>query len=160
MSSRACHSILVVLALLALGLFARAGETSDSPYTDRGTTDFDTVLQLLNPYGTWSKIDGKWAYTPLDHMAPYTDGRWLYTEYGWYWKGRLPHSWATEHYGYWKRGANKVWSWYPGPIGCRRSSRFAPRTNTSAGAAAKSTTTAISWRRQSIATTSPTSGPS
>ena len=114
MSSRACHSILVVLALLALGLFARAGETSDSPYTDRGTTDFDTVLQLLNPYGTWSKIDGKWAYTPLDHMAPYTDGRWLYSEYGWYWKGRLAHSWATEHYGYWKRGANKVWSWYPG----------------------------------------------
>jgi hypothetical protein len=34
---------------------------------------------------------------------------------GWYWKGRAPHSWATEHYGYWKCGANKVWSWYPGP---------------------------------------------
>jgi hypothetical protein len=22
---------------------------------------------------------------------------------------------VTEHYGYWKRGADKVWSWYPGP---------------------------------------------
>jgi hypothetical protein len=71
---------------------------------------------LLNPYGAWSKIDGVWAYTPLDHEAPYTDGRWIYTEYGWYWKGALPHSWATEHYGYWKRGADQVWSWYPGPF--------------------------------------------
>ena len=85
-------------------------------YTDRGTIDFDKALQLLNPYGTWSKIDEKWAYTPLDHEAPYTDGRWLYTEYGWYWKGNQRHSWITEHYGYWKRGEDKVWSWYPGPV--------------------------------------------
>lgn len=84
-------------------------------YVDRGKTDFDNVLQLLNPYGTWSKIDGQWAYTPLDHGAPYTNGRWIYTEYGWYWQGALPHSWETEHYGYWKRGADKIWSWYPGP---------------------------------------------
>jgi hypothetical protein len=112
---RALHPLLIVLALLGVGLFARAGETSDTPYTDRGKTDFDTVLRLLNPYGTWSKVDGKWAYTPLDRKAPYTEGRWMYTEYGWYWKGRLPHSWATEHYGYWKRGADKAWSWYPGP---------------------------------------------
>jgi hypothetical protein len=100
-------------ALLGLGATCRAGITS---YTDRGKTDFDTFLQLLNPYGAWSRIDGAWAYTPLDHEAPYTDGRWVYTEYGWYWKGALPHSWATEHYGYWKRGADRVWSWYPGPF--------------------------------------------
>jgi hypothetical protein len=106
------RSALFCLALLGLGMTSRGGMTS---FTDRGTTDFDTVLQLLNPYGAWSKIDGKWAFTPRDHLAPYTDGRWIYTEYGWYWKGLLPHSWATEHYGYWKRDAAKVWSWYPGP---------------------------------------------
>jgi hypothetical protein len=102
------------LALFSLGALARGGMTADYRYTQRGQTDFDTVLQLLNPYGTWSKIDDKWAFTPRDHLAPYTDGRWIYTEYGWYWKGRLPHSWATEHYGYWKCGDDKVWSWYPG----------------------------------------------
>jgi hypothetical protein len=106
---------LFCLALLGLETISRAGMTADTPYTDRGKTDFDTVLPLLNPYGSWSKIDGKWAFTPRDHIAPYTDGRWLYTEYGWYWKGSLPDSWVTEHYGYWKRDANKVWSWYPGP---------------------------------------------
>jgi hypothetical protein len=120
MSSRAfCFALfcfaLFCLALLGLGTISRAGMTADTPYTDRGKADFDTALQLLNPYGAWSKIDGKWAFTPRDHLAPYTDGRWIYTEYGWYWKGNLPHSWVTEHYGYWKRDANKIWSWYPGP---------------------------------------------
>ena len=108
--------LLIALAVaFPLGPVARAGMTADTPYTTRGTTDFDTALQLINPYGLWSKIGDKWAFTPTDHLAPYTDGRWIYTEYGWYWKGARPHSWLTEHYGYWKRSAAKVWSWYPGP---------------------------------------------
>jgi len=109
-----CFALLAILALA--GNVVHAALNEDTRYTEKGQTDFDTFLQLLNPYGTWSKIDGQWAYTPLDHLPPYTSGRWLYTEYGWMWKGSLPHSWATEHYGYWKRGANKVWSWYPGPF--------------------------------------------
>ena len=92
-----------------------AGMSTDTPFTSRGQTDFDTALQLLNPYGKWAKVGDKWAFTPTDHLVPYTHGRWVYTEYGWYWKGTAPHSWATEHYGYWKRGADKVWAWYPGP---------------------------------------------
>jgi len=114
MSSRALF--LLVVALLGFTAIAgHAGMTADTVYTDRGQTDFDTVLQLLNPYGTWTKVDDKWAYLPTDHLAPYTEGRWLYTEYGWYWQGRRPHSWATEHYGYWKCNADKLWLWYPGP---------------------------------------------
>src|SRR5271156_6678864 len=91
------------LILLFSAMPSQGGMTS---YTDRGKTDFDTALQILNPYGTWSKINELWAYTPLDRQAPYTHGRWIYTEYGWYWKGALPHSWLTEHYGYWRRGAD------------------------------------------------------
>ena len=107
---------LLILLCLAFGAtsLARAGMNADTPYTERGKTDFDTAMQLLNPYGTWAKINGKWAFTPRDHLVPYTDGRWIYTEFGWYWKGRAPHSWITEHYGFWKRGGDKVWSWYPG----------------------------------------------
>ena len=104
--------LVLVLFLLSGGMGARGGISN---YTDRGKIDFDTAMELLNPYGTWVKIDGLWAYTPLNHAKPYTNGRWIYTEYGWCWKGNEPHSWATEHYGYWKRGANKVWSWYPTP---------------------------------------------
>lgn len=102
--------------VLFLGGVSYAGMNGATNYTERGKADFDTVLQILNPYGTWAKVGDVWAFTPLDHEAPYTNGRWIYTEYGWYWKGNRPHSWATEHYGYWKRGADKVWSWYPGPF--------------------------------------------
>jgi len=115
MSFRIASIALIGSLLLSLAPISQAGLTADTPYTDRGQTDFDTALQLLNPYGAWSKIEGKWAFTPRDHLAPYTSGRWLYTEFGWYWKGTQPHSWLTEHYGYWKRSPNKVWSWYPGP---------------------------------------------
>jgi hypothetical protein len=112
MSSLFLRAAYLFLAGLVLGTAAQAGITE---FTDPGKTDFDTALQILNPYGTWAKSDGVWAYTPTDHFAPYTDGRWIYTEYGWYWKGNRPYSWATDHYGFWKRGADKVWAWYPGP---------------------------------------------
>jgi hypothetical protein len=107
--------LIVALGVFAAGDFARAGTNANSIYTDRGKTDFDTFLKLLEPYGKWTKIDGKWAFTPNDHAEPYRNGRWIYTEFGWYWRGNTAHSWATEHYGFWKRGADKVWSWYPGP---------------------------------------------
>jgi hypothetical protein len=104
-------AFLLLILLLGCGIRAHAGIAS---YTDRGKIDFDTAMQLLNPYGTWAQVDGRWAYTPLDHQTPYTRGRWLYTEYGWYWKGDQPISWVTEHYGFWKRGDDHLWAWYPG----------------------------------------------
>jgi len=126
---------LIAVALIAATANVTAGMTS---YTDRGKTDFDTALQVLNPYGTWSKIDGLWAYTPSDHHHPYTNGRWIYTEYGWYWKGNTADSWATEHYGYWKCGENKVWSWYPGAY-------WLPQT-----VEIRATTTHIGWRSAAV----------
>jgi hypothetical protein len=107
---------LLLLLPLASGLLFAPARAGIAEYSDRGKTDFDNAVQALNPYGTWSKVDGLWAYTPLDHQAPYTHGRWLYTDFGWYWAGSLPYSWVTEHYGYWKRGADKIWAWYPGPF--------------------------------------------
>ncbi len=132
----AFRSSFVAVALLLTAVVAQGGITS---FTDRGKTDFDTALQLLNGYGTWSKIDDHWAYTPLDHHAPYTNGRWIYTEYGWYWKGSLPDSWATEHYGYWKRGADQVWSRYHGPL-------WLPTTEE-----IRTTSPPIGWRSAEIA---------
>jgi len=109
---RLFRSTLFALLAVALATAARAGL---APFTDPGKIDFDTAIELINPYGTWAKVGDKWAFTPLDHAVPYTNGRWLYSEYGWMWKGNAPHSWVTEHYGYWKRGADQVWAWYPGP---------------------------------------------
>ncbi len=127
------RSVLFIL-LAGTGL----GHAGIAPFSDRGKIDFDTAMQLLNPYGTWAKVDGIWAFTPLDHGAPYTNGRWLYTEYGWTWQGTLPHSWLTEHYGYWKRGADRVWAWYPGPT-------WLPET-----VELRAAPTAIGWRSAEV----------
>lgn len=105
---------LTFLALLA-ALLAPVAHAGVAPFTDPGKIDFDQALEQLKPYGTWAKVGEKWAFTPNDHMVPYTNGRWLYSESGWLWQGNSPTSWATEHYGYWKRGADKVWAWFPGP---------------------------------------------
>jgi len=102
-------------AVLLLVLRATGAHGGIAEYTDRGKIDFDKAIDVLKPYGKWSKIDDRWAFTPNDHQTPYTHGRWLYTEYGWNWQGTEPISWVTEHYGFWKRGDDKVWSWYPGP---------------------------------------------
>jgi hypothetical protein len=131
--------LLLTIGMLAMAILAaHAGITAQSIYTERGQTDFDTFLQVLNPYGRWEKIGDRWAYTPSDHAAPYTHGRWLYTDFGWYWKGDAPHSFATEHYGFWKRGANHVWSWFPGAF-------WLPET-----VELRQTSTHIGWRSAEV----------
>ena len=62
---RAC---LLLFLVLAAG-FARAGMNEDTKYTEKGQADFDTFLQILNPYGTW--VEGRRSSGPthrVDHQ--------------------------------------------------------------------------------------------
>jgi hypothetical protein len=89
-----------------------------APYTERGTTDFDTFLNHLNPYGTWQEIQPElWRYYPLAGEAtrPYSQGRWVYSDFGWFWVSARPYGWATDHYGAWIRGPDGRWGWQPDP---------------------------------------------
>lgn len=83
------------------------------PFTERTKTDFDTFLQLLNPYGKWVQQNKVWLYEPLEPCVPMTEGQWVYTDFGWYWLGKRPYSWATDHYGRWLLGEDNVWRWKP-----------------------------------------------
>jgi hypothetical protein len=85
------------------------------PFTERTKTDFDTFLRLLNPYGHWVKQSNVWFYEPFQPYIPLTEGQWIYTDFGWYWNGTRPFSWATDHYGAWKLGQDNVWRWKPDP---------------------------------------------
>lgn len=84
-----------------------------APFSERTKTDFDTFLQLLNPYGKWSKPETVWLYEPFEPYTPMTEGRWIYTDFGWYWQGQRPFSWATDHYGVWLLGRDNIWRWKP-----------------------------------------------
>jgi len=84
----------------------------------RPTVDFDLVVQLLAGQGSWQEhATYRFAFHPKTaEFVPYRLGQWIYTDYGWTWKGGDAASWATDHYGYWTKKESDAWIWVPGAI--------------------------------------------
>jgi len=74
----------------------------------------------LRPYGEWIQVEpGFYAWRPVRVRAgwrPYLNGRWSWTEYGWYWDSYEPFGWATFHYGRWYRDDYYGWVWIPDDV--------------------------------------------
>ncbi|HWY77683.1 MAG TPA: DUF6600 domain-containing protein, partial [Verrucomicrobiae bacterium] len=77
--------------------------------------DFEAPLA---PMGTWVDVG---AYGHCWHprgvavdWRPYCDGRWEYTDCGWYWESDEPWGWACCHYGSWVDDPTYGWIWIPG----------------------------------------------
>lgn len=78
----------------------------------------------LSPYGTWEETaDFGPVWTPFatddPDWAPYTQGRWLFSDSGsWYFvsdEAISPYGWIVYHYGRWIRHSQTHrWSWIPG----------------------------------------------
>ncbi len=113
MSSRRLLFVVLLLALFSIANSVFAGIQS---YTDSGKIDFDTAYTFLKTYGTWSQEKDGWTFHPNANFVPFASGRWIYSSYGWYWKGNAPHSWLTEHYGSWKHLSRGEWEWLPGGV--------------------------------------------
>ncbi len=109
---------LLILLLATLPGFAFAAIT---PYTERGKADFDVLIDVLNPLGTWSDValkGSKPTFRLCDpKQIPFTHGHWEYTDFGWVWIGAEAGSWGPEHYGWWTLGDenrdDNVWTWHP-----------------------------------------------
>ena len=43
-------------------------------------------------------------------------GRWIWTDYGWYWNSYEPYGWATYHYGRWIYDDYYGWIWVPDDV--------------------------------------------
>lgn len=71
---------------------------------------------------------GRWLDTPEfgrvwqphdqpNEWRPYSsDGRWVYTSYGWTWESSQPWGWACYHYGNWVFQPRCGWVWVPGTV--------------------------------------------
>lgn len=101
---------------------AQSEETSaasETPYEISGpATEF---YEPLSPYGDWVYVnDIGWCWRPTvasvqSDWAPYrSQGRWVYSDYGWYWDSYYTWGWAPFHYGRWARHASYGWVWRPG----------------------------------------------
>ncbi|GMU95987.1 DUF6600 domain-containing protein [Ignavibacterium album] len=104
--------LIIILVYLFIGLTAYA-ETS-SNYYNRVDGYFYTNL---TPYGTWIEIDyGVVAWRPTiikRNWAPYKLGRWVWTDYGWYWDSYEPFGYIVFHYGRWYYDDYYGWIWIP-----------------------------------------------
>lgn len=84
----------------------------------RGDVGF--FFDELSPYGDWIFTrDYGWAWFPRDvhpRWRPYSDGRWVNSDYGWTWASYEPFGWATYHYGRWDWDRRFGWLWFPGTV--------------------------------------------
>lgn len=72
----------------------------------------------LSPYGDWVN-DQDYGYIWLPNAGPnfrpyYSEGQWVYTQYGWTWASDYRWGWAPFHYGSWMYSPRWGWSWIPG----------------------------------------------
>lgn len=79
---------------------------------------FGVFYSSLGSYGEWISIGtGSYAWRPAQvgvGWRPYVDGRWIWTDDGWYWATDEPWGWATYHYGRWYDDDYYGWVWVPG----------------------------------------------
>jgi hypothetical protein len=74
----------------------------------------------LSPHGEWIEVEpGFRVWHPLyvsHNWRPYLLGRWIWTEYGWYWMSNEPFGWITYHYGRWYYDDYYGWIWIPDDV--------------------------------------------
>jgi hypothetical protein len=71
----------------------------------------------LAPHGVWMQFDDGlvvWRPTIMRRgWAPYSIGRWIWTDYGWYWDSYESFGYITYHYGRWYYDDYYGWIWTP-----------------------------------------------
>jgi hypothetical protein len=71
----------------------------------------------LSPYGNWVNYGGYgyvWIPSQPGFRPYYTNGHWVYTNYGWTWASDYNWGWAPFHYGRWMQDMSYGWMWVPG----------------------------------------------
>ncbi len=104
--------LIAFFVFIFIGLTANA-ETSTNYYHRIGGYFYTN----LSPYGSWIEIDyGVVAWRPTiikRSWAPYKIGRWVWTDYGWYWDSYEPFGHIVFHYGRWYYDDYYGWIWIP-----------------------------------------------
>jgi hypothetical protein len=80
--------------------------------------DLSVFKQQLSPYGRWvdtPEYGRVWIPNGVrSDWQPYTDGRWIYTDWGWTFASDVPWGPVAFHYGRWGFRASLGWFWVPG----------------------------------------------
>ncbi|MDI6766807.1 MAG: hypothetical protein QME52_08305 [Bacteroidota bacterium] len=104
--------LLITLTVILIG-------TAESKPIYQGSVSYGIFHSSLSRHGEW--IDSHWghAWRPVrvaHGWRPYLNGRWAWTDYGWYWISYEPFGWATFHYGRWHYDDYYGWIWIPDDV--------------------------------------------
>lgn len=108
----------VMLSIIALsaGISPSPARAEHDSYRDEVGLYYDE----LSPYGDWvDDTEYGYAWCPRNvgsGWRPYSDGRWVDSDYGWTWASDEPFGWATYHYGRWALDSRYGWIWIPGTV--------------------------------------------
>lgn len=117
--------IIISMALLLLvsssvNCATRRGAARIPSARGQVVVDVGIFYDSLAPYGRWYEVDEfGWVWTPYDiayGWRPYTNGYWVFTDYGWTWVSNFSWGWAPFHYGRWRHHARHGWIWIPGRV--------------------------------------------
>jgi len=119
--------LIVFVGVLALATVPASAQAADGPGVlgqmhgfsySNDVYDVSYFYRPLAPYGDWVNVAPYgWVWIPYNvspDWRPYSEGRWIYTEYGWTWMSYEPWGWATYHYGRWYYDPWYGWVWVPG----------------------------------------------
>ena len=106
--------MMIVAALVVAGLTVAAAH----PRAGGASVSMGVFYSSLGIHGEWIFVGGDaYAWRPYRVGAdwrPYWDGRWVWTDDGWYWVSDEPWAWAVYHYGRWFYDDYYGWIWIPG----------------------------------------------
>jgi hypothetical protein len=112
--------MLVPFAVIAGLLCTESGIAKPLPQQEQPPEAVGMFYSDLSPYGEWIEFEpGLYAWHPLNvspAWRPYSEGRWVWSDYGWFWVTAEPFGWATYHYGRWYLDASYGWIWFPDSI--------------------------------------------
>jgi hypothetical protein len=103
----------ILLAALAVLAVPRPAEGSVS-------VSVSFFHERLSPYGRWvvaGRFGDCWVPSGVAAgWAPYVDGQWYWTDYGWTWASADPWGDLPFHYGTWAWADGYGWVWVPGTV--------------------------------------------
>lgn len=108
---------ILVAAILLAGLFALA-----APLCAQGSVSVSISVfhENLSPHGSWvvaGSYGNVWVPAGVAAgWAPYVDGQWVSTDYGWTWVSNDPWGDIPYHYGTWVWAEPYGWTWVPGTV--------------------------------------------
>ena len=100
-----------------LAIFFTFGPTE--AHKRHGGRQFGLFYGSLASHGEWIEMSYGSVWRPHytgHNWKPYSRGRWIWTDYGWYWNSYEPFGWATYHYGRWVYDDYYGWIWAPDDV--------------------------------------------